>query len=150
MEAIVIPFVFLVAVFLLCRVLGLSGVTWLDDWRHCLRIALAAMFLLTASAHWGKHRADLVRMVPSAFKRPEIWVTLTGVAEIAGAVGLLIPSVVQAASASLILLLVAVFPANVRAARQHLTIGGRKVPGLLLRTIMQLIFIVSVIAAGWC
>ena len=56
-------------------------------WWTALRIALAVMFLLTASAHWGKRRADLIRMVPAAFSRPDLLVTITGVCEIAGAVG---------------------------------------------------------------
>src|SRR5262249_55563651 len=36
-------------------------------WWTALRIALAAMFLVTASAHWGKRRADLIRMTPAIF-----------------------------------------------------------------------------------
>src|SRR5262245_45857602 len=31
-------------------------------WHTALRFGLAAMFLLTASAHWGKRRPDLIRM----------------------------------------------------------------------------------------
>src|SRR5262249_34558818 len=53
-------------------------------WWDALRFALAAMFLLTASAHWGKRRPDLIRMVPSAFPRPDLIVTITGVLEIFG------------------------------------------------------------------
>ena len=86
-----IPFFVLMAVFAVCRALGWIGATYFSEWQHCLRFALAAMFLLTSSAHWGAKRADLIRMVPSAFPRPDIWVTLTGIAEIAGAIGL--PSV---------------------------------------------------------
>jgi uncharacterized membrane protein len=47
------------------------------------------------------------------------------------------------------LFLLAVFPANVRAAQQHLSIGGREVPGLAVRALVQVIFIGAVIAAGW-
>jgi len=50
-----------------------------------LRLALSGMFLLTASAHWGKRRPDLIRMVPSVFPRPDLLVTFTGVLEILGA-----------------------------------------------------------------
>jgi uncharacterized membrane protein len=145
-----IPLLVLIAVFALCRVLGFAGIAFFHEWQHCLRVALAAMFLLTASAHWGKRRPDLVRMVPPAVPRPEMWVTLTGIAEIAGAIGLLWTPTVRAASVGLTLMLIAVFPANVRAARQSLTIGGRKVPGLAVRTLMQVVFLAAVIAAGWC
>jgi uncharacterized membrane protein len=50
------------------------------------------MFLLTASAHWGRGRADLIRMVPEALGRAAFWVSLTGFAEIAIAIGLQIPT----------------------------------------------------------
>jgi uncharacterized membrane protein len=144
-----IPLLVLLGVFAVCRVSGWVGFAFLSEWQHCLRIALAAMFLLTSSAHWGAKRADLIRMVPSELSRPDLWVTLTGIAEIAGAVGLLFPLTLKAASVGLTLLLLAVFPANVRAAREHLSIGGRKVPGLAVRALVQIIFIGAVIAAGW-
>jgi uncharacterized membrane protein len=108
------------------------------------------MFLLTASAHWGKRRVDLLRMVPPMLSRPEMWVAFTGMAEIAGANGLLWEPVVKIASAGLALMLIAVFPANVYAARHRLTIDGRKVPGLAVRTLLQVIFLGAVLAAGWC
>jgi uncharacterized membrane protein len=145
-----VPFLVLLVVFALCRASGWMGVAFFGEWQHCLRVALAAMFLLTASAHWGAKRADLVRMVPPVFSRPELWVTLTGVAEIAGALGLLFSATLKAASIGLTLLLVAIFPANVRAAREHLTIGGREVPGLAVRALLQAVFLGAVIAAGWC
>ena len=68
------------------------------------------MFLLTASAHWGKRRPNLIKMVPAVFNRPDVLVSLTGVLEILGAVGLMIPAVARTAAAGLALLLVAVFP----------------------------------------
>ena len=144
-----LPFLVLVVVFLLARLLGLAGVHFLDDWLHCLRIALAAMFLLTASAHWGKRRADIVRMVPPSFPRPELLVTLTGIAEIAGAIGLLLEPTATTASICLAVLLISLFPANVYAARHRLTIDGRPVPGLAVRTGLQIIFLAAVIIAGW-
>jgi len=43
-----------------------------QDPSFVLRAALGIMFFLTASAHWGKRRPDLIRMVlPSAFSRPD-------------------------------------------------------------------------------
>ena len=145
-----IPFFVLAGTFLVCRLLGWAGIEFFSAWRHCLRVAVAAMFLLTASAHWGKRRADLVRMVPPAFSRPEMLVTLTGVAELAGVVGMLWTPVTRAASIGLAILLIAMFPANVYAARYRLTIGGRKVLGLFVRTVLQIVFFAAVLAAGWC
>jgi uncharacterized membrane protein len=145
-----IPFFVLSGVFILCRILGRAGVEFLAAWQNCHRMAVAAMFLLTASAHWGKRRADLIRMVPPAFPRPELLVTLTGIAEISGAIGMLWAPITKAASIGLAIMLIAVFPANVYAARQQMTIGGRKVPGLFVRTVLQIVFLAAVIAAGWC
>jgi len=144
-----IPLLVLLGVFAVCRVSGWIGVEFFREWQHCLRVALAAMFLLTSSAHWGAKRADLIRMVPAGLSRPDLWVTLTGIAEIAGAVGLLFPLTLKAASVGLTLLLTAVFPANARAAREHLSIGGREVPGLAVRALVQVIVSGAVIAAGW-
>ncbi|HYK35280.1 DoxX family protein [Alloacidobacterium sp.] len=144
-----VPFFVLVGAFVLCRILGWAGVGFFAAWQHCLRVAVAAMFLLTASAHWGKRRADLIRMVPPAFKRPDLLVTLTGIAELAGAVGILWTLTAKAASVGLAILLVAMFPANVYAARRQLTIDGRKVPGLVVRTALQIVFLFAVILAGW-
>ena len=91
-------------------------------WWTALRMALATMFLLTASAHWGRRRADLIRMVPKGLPRPDLLVTITGFCEILGAVVLLI-SRAPVAALGLRLLLLALFPANVRTARQGMTIA---------------------------
>jgi uncharacterized membrane protein len=115
-------------------------------WWSALRIALAVMFLFTASAHWGRRRADLIRMVPPAFPRPDVMVTLTGVLEIMGAIGLVITPLAPYAAIGLTLLLIGIFPANVRAARQHLTIDGRQATPLILRAAIQIIFLVATLA----
>jgi uncharacterized membrane protein len=119
-------------------------------WWDALRIALAAMFLLTATAHWGRRRGDLVRMVPAAFPRPDLMVTLTGVLELMGAIGLLVPAVAPWAALGLTMLLVAIFPANVRAARERLTIGGRQATPFVLRAVIQVVFVAATtaVAAG--
>lgn len=106
------------------------------------------MLLLTATAHWGKRRSDLIRMVPPSFPRRDLIVTATGWLEIAAAIGIMIPATSEAASVCLTVLLIAMFPANVRAAREKLTIGGKPVPGLFVRTLLQLIFITAVILAS--
>ena len=144
-----IPLVVLAAAFLLFVLLGMAGIPYFAGYHHALRLALAVMFLLTASAHWGAKRADLVRMVPPSFRRPELWVTITGILEISGAIGLLIPATVTVAAAGLALMLIAIFPANVHAARQHMTIGGRPVPKLGIRILIQLIFLACVLIAGF-
>ena len=142
------PFIVLVTSFALLRLAGLAGIGALDETPLPLRIAVAAMFLLTASAHWGKRRADLVRMVPSWIPRPEVAVTLTGALELAGAVGMIVPATAPYAAIGLALLLIAMFPANVHAARAKLSIGGRPVTPLAQRSVLQLVFLAAVLSAG--
>lgn len=143
------PLMALVGCFLALRALGALGVRPLASSLLSLRLALAAMFLLTASAHFGAMRPDLVRMVPPGFPEPELWVTLTGLAEIAGAAGLLVPRLRPFAAAGLALLLLALFPANVHAAREGLAIGGRPAMALLPRALLQVVFLAAVLAAGF-
>jgi uncharacterized membrane protein len=144
-----LPFLVLIASTLVLRGIGAAGVAALDNWIICLRGGLAAMFLVTASAHWGKRRPDLIRMVPAAFPGPDLIVTITGLLEILGAAGLLFPATAGAAAVCLSVLLMAMFPANVRAALGNLTIGGRAATRLPLRTLMQIVFIAALITAGF-
>jgi uncharacterized membrane protein len=142
------PFIVLVLVFNVCFLLGRLGISALDDWGAALRIGLFAMFVLTASAHFGRRRPDLVRMVPATLPNPGLIVTLTGIAELAGAAGLLVPPFERPAALALSLLLVAMFPANVRAAREKLTLGGRPATPLGLRTVLQLVFLAALVAVA--
>jgi uncharacterized membrane protein len=80
---------------------------------------------------------------------PRSVVTITGVAEILGAIGLFVPRTARAACICLVILLFALFPANVHAARQNLTIAGRSVPGVAVRGAIQLVFIATLITAAW-
>jgi uncharacterized membrane protein len=144
-----IPLIVLVAGFVSFLLVGQFGVHYFQVWVHSLRAALGMMFLLTASAHWGKRRLDLIAMVPASFPRAPMLVTLTGIAEIAGAVGMQIPVLAPFAAMGLFIMLVAIFPANVFAARHQLTIGGRPVPALFPRTLIQIIFLAALWAAAF-
>jgi len=145
----VAPLIVLVTAVLVFWAAGKAGVAAFQDTGFVLRAGLAIMFLLTASAHWGKRRPDLVRMVPAAFPRPSLLVIVTGVLEILGVVGLSLPMTARVACICLALLLVAMFPANIHAARERLTIAGQRVPSLPVRSVIQLIFLATLIAAAW-
>ncbi len=125
------------------------GIPYFSDWQHALRAALGVMFLLTASAHWGKRRPDLMRMVPAVFGNSGMWVTLTGIAEILVAIGLQVPRAALVAATSAAVMLICVFPANMKAARERLTIGGRPVPALGTRLAIQIVFLAALAAAAW-
>jgi uncharacterized membrane protein len=144
-----LPLFVLICGFLLFRGAGALGIATLSNSLISLRFALALMLLFTALAHWGRGRPDLIRMVPPTFPRPDLLVTFAGILGILGAVGLLIPATARAAATCLTVLLIAMFPANVHAARQKLTIMGRPVPSLPIRALLQIIFVAALLTAGW-
>ncbi|MGA4725964.1 DoxX family protein [Micromonospora taraxaci] len=134
----------------LARVAGLAGISALDGWHPALRVGLALMFTLTAVAHFvGRRRADLIAMVPPRLPRPDLLVTATGVLELIGAIGLLVPATARIAAAGLALLMLAMFPANVSAARRRLTLAGRPVTPLAQRTALQLVFVAAAVAISF-
>ncbi len=127
--------------FILLRVVGWLGVKQLASWRDAGRSALVIMFLFTATAHFTSIKHDFVAMIPEPLPRG-LWVIyLTGVLEIAGAIGLLIPRFRKVAAICLIILLLVLFPANVNAALSGIALRGRAPTPLWLRLPMQLLFI---------
>jgi uncharacterized membrane protein len=119
-----------------------------------LRIVLAAVFAFMGVLHFVPTGARTMRaMIPPPLRRPG-WpaalVALTGVFEILGAVGLLVPwnGVRLAAGICLVLFLVAVFPANAYAARDPERFGRVAIP-FWPRLGIQLVLIALVILAAW-
>jgi uncharacterized membrane protein len=139
------PLIVMLAGWLVARVIGATGV-WAAaaSWSGALRIGLSAMFLFTAASHFHpRTRPDLIRMVPTNLPAPALLVTATGMLELIGAIGLLVPQLTTAAAYGLIALLVAMFPANVRAAREGLVIGGRGATPLVWRLPLLLFWIAA-------
>jgi len=99
------------------------------------------MLFFTASAHFTSMKDDLVRMIPPWVPRPRFVVYFTGICEVAGAVGLLIPVLRHVAGISLIVFLLAILPANIHAARAGVTLRGKAATALWLRVPFQLLFI---------
>ncbi|MGC1968236.1 MAG: DoxX family protein, partial [Candidatus Acidiferrales bacterium] len=116
-------------------------VTALASWIASTRWALAAMFLFTGVAHFTRARHGMAHMVPRVCGNAMAMVYFTGVCEIAGAIGMLIPRTRTAAGVCLILLLIAMFPANVKAAREKLNVAGRPATPLVPRAVIQIVFI---------
>jgi uncharacterized membrane protein len=136
-----VPLGVLLVSLLVFRTFGALGFEPLSEWRTAAACALAVMFLFTASAHFTRTKKDLIAMVPSVFPRPDLLVSATGVLEVLGAVGLLVPATRSLAGIGLILLLVAMFPANVAAARKGVPLRGKPPTPLPLRLSLQLVFI---------
>ncbi|MEU5549548.1 DoxX family membrane protein [Micromonospora sp. NPDC047793] len=142
------PLIALVAGTALARLAGLVGISVLDGWHPALRVGLAVMFVLTGIAHFTGRRRDLIEMVPPRLPRPDLLVTVTGVLELVGAVGLLVPATARWTAAGLAVLMLAMFPANVSAARRGLTLGGRPVTPLGVRTALQVVFLAAAVAVA--
>jgi uncharacterized membrane protein len=126
---------------LVYRALGAAGVSLFSTWIESARFALASMFVFTAVSHFAPMKKDLIAMVPPGFPRPDLLVFATGVLELAGAAGLLFAATRFWAAGGLILLMAAMLPANVSAARRGLAMRGRRVTPLWLRVPMQILFI---------
>lgn len=100
------------------RIVGWLGVAYVDNWTNAVAVGLAAMFVLTGVAHFvPPMRRDMIAIVPPRLPVPGLLVTITGVLELLGAVGLLLPGTRVAAAVCLLALMLAMFPANVYAAR---------------------------------
>lgn len=105
------------------------------------RISLAFLFVFTGVAHFTMTEG-MAQMVPPPF--PAVPTVLaTGVLEILGAVGLLVPRARRAAAWCLFVMLLAIFPANIYAAFNQTGLGGHvEGPSYLLRRgPLQLLFL---------
>lgn len=142
-----VPLLVLITCSLGLRLVGVAGVDALDGWQQAIRVGLSSMLLLTASAHFASRRAELIAMVPRRLPAPATLVTTTGVLEFAVAGGLLLRPTAPFAGVTLVLLLVAMFPANVRAAHAELTLGGRAATRLGPRAAIQVAFLVAAAVA---
>jgi len=127
----------------LFAVLGLAGVGIFASLLMCARAALGAMFAFTAVSHFAPMKKDLIAMVPPALPRPDLLVSLTGIAELAGSIGLLVPATSYWAASGLMILMVLMLPANISAAIRGVQLRGRRATPLWLRVPMQILFV------GW-
>jgi uncharacterized membrane protein len=126
---------------LILRGLGLAGIPAFATWQASARDALSVMLVVTGICHFTFMKEDFVRMIPPSIPWPRALVYFTGICEIAGAVGLLLPEFRRAAACALIAFFLAVLPANIHAARAGITLRGKPATGLWLRIPMQILFI---------
>lgn len=91
--------------------------------RQASRTALALFFMAAGTLHFivpAYYRA----IVPSYLPAPATLVALSGIAEIAGGAGLLVPWLRRAAGLGLIILLIVLLPANVEMLHLFRSSGG--------------------------
>jgi uncharacterized membrane protein len=110
--------------------------------KKILRVILALAMISIGILHFTSPE-PFVRIVPAALPAPLMLVYVSGIAEIAGGIGILIPALRRAAGIGLIALYVAVFPANINMALNHLPLGNDPVPtwALWMRLPFQIVFI---------
>lgn len=113
--------------------------------RSLFRVALAVLMATIGVLHFAMP-LPFVAIVPSYLPAPLLLVQISGGCEILGAIGILVPATRAAAGWGLILLYIAVFPANLNMALHPLPpslTGGRAVPPIVLwlRLPLQLVLI---------
>lgn len=91
--------------------------------RAGLRWLLALAYGIAGALHLARP-APFLAITPSWVPRPELVVAATGVAELLGAIGLMIPATRKAAGWGLALYALCVWPANVHHALANIAIGG--------------------------
>jgi uncharacterized membrane protein len=107
---------------------------------------LLTIVMVGAGANHFINPAPYIAMMPGALPAPAALVYISGIAEILGGLGLILPATRKLAAWGLIALFVAVFPANVNMALNELVsrpLGTTKVPvwALWARLPLQLVFI---------
>lgn len=133
---------------LLAWLAGRAGAAPLRGWAAATRAGLAVMFCVTGVAHFTSMRADMIRMVPQGIPDPGFMVTFTGLCEIVGGIGLLLPRTRRFAAVALVLLLLAVLPANIHAALSGVTFQGAPPIPLIPRVALQAVLIALVWWSG--
>ena len=93
-----------------------------ENVRRFARWALAATFLAAGVLHIHAPR-PFIAITPSWVPHPEAVIFVTGLCEIAGAAGLMIPRLRRLAGIMLALYALCVFPANVHHAFAHISVG---------------------------
>jgi len=112
-------------------------------------LVLAALFFTAAGVLHFLRPAMYMKIVPPYIPWPQAMVYISGAAEIAGGLGILIPPLRRRAALGLVALLVAVFPANIYMATNPVEAGASALPAVALwgRLLLQPVFIWWVL---WC
>jgi len=112
-------------------------------------LVLASIFYVGAGILHFINTGFYLKIMPPYIPYHLAMVYISGAAEIAGGVGLLIPPLRRTAAWGLVALLIAVFPANLYMAMDHVQVGAAPMPPALAwgRLPLQLVFIAWVL---WC
>ena len=94
-------------------------------------LVLQAIFYAVAGALHFAMPGPYTKVMPPYIPQPLMMVRISGLFEILGGLGLLIPATRRAAAWGLVALLVAVFPANLYMAMQPAAAGALSIPAVM-------------------
>jgi uncharacterized membrane protein len=117
------------------------------SWPKRIALVLASIFYITAGILHFTKTAFYLKIMPPYIPWHLAMVQISGICEILGGLGLLIPAVRRAAAWGLVVLLIAVFPANIYMVTDPVAAGAASLSPLLLwgRLPLQLVFIAWVL-----
>jgi uncharacterized membrane protein len=101
----------------------MRGGTSSEPGRAIARWVLALAYLIAGIAHL-RSPAGFIAITPAWVPQPALIVLATGLAELAGAAGLLVPPLRRAAAIGLALYALCVWPANINHALNDIPLGG--------------------------
>ncbi|OKH22273.1 DoxX family protein [Chroogloeocystis siderophila] len=114
--------------------------------KELLRVILAGSIVVVGLLHFAVPEI-FVRIIPFFLPYPLALVYISGIFEILGGIGLLVPTVSRAAAWGLVALFIAVFPANINMAVNHIHIDG--IPDSPWFQVVRLPFQAVLIAWAW-
>jgi uncharacterized membrane protein len=143
----VIPILLLILTMVAFFATGRGNYASFGTAQSILRIFVALPLLASAFLLHFLRTSATASMIPPVFPARMFLVIITGVLEIAGAIGLFVPRFRRSAAFWIAIMMVAIIPANVYVAGN--LVEGIQMPGLVPRTAMQVIYIVLVLIAGY-
>ncbi len=115
-----------------------------SGWKRTVWITaliVTGLFFILAGLNHFRSAALYAKIIPPGFPFPYALVIISGIAEIAGGIGLLIPFLRRAAGWGLIALLISVFPANIYMALKPDAVPGVHIAPWLLWLRLPLQFV---------
>lgn len=145
------PLIFLISATLVSLAV-LAGMGRGFDIYEAMRLGMSGMLLFTASGHVA-FAGRMQMMLPVFVPYKSFLIGITGIIEVAAAVGLLIPDYTRSVAIFLMVFFVLILPANIFAARHRINYLNADKPGpgpnyLWLRIPAQIIFIGWVYVCG--
>lgn len=139
-------FVLLVSFGIAFTIIKITGGYW--NLVSAGNIAMSVMLLFTAIGHF-KFSQGMTMMIPEVLPFKKELVILTGLVEIAAAMGLMIPAIRHMTSVLLIIFFICILPANIKAAIKKIdyekgTYDGKGINYLWFRVPLQVFFILWV------